>query len=135
VILAGATGGVYSNTVTGNVFTGNGHAGFDVHAHAPGMNLTGNVVTANRIGVNNLRTSEGDTQTTGVYLGDASPLAITVEGNTISGDHFGIFTAGGPVTVHGADLLTVPAFPATRTDDPAQPPGHRSFMQNQFQRS
>ena len=47
------------------------------------MNLTGNVVTGNRIGVNNLRTSEGDAQTTGVYLGDASPLVITVEGNTI----------------------------------------------------
>jgi nitrous oxidase accessory protein NosD len=103
VILAGATGGVYDNTVTGNVFDGNGHAGFDVHAHAPGMNLTGNVVTANRIGVNNLRTSEGDAETTGVYLGDASPLAITVEGNAISGDHYGIFTAGGPVTVHGAN--------------------------------
>ena len=103
VILAGATGGVFSNTVTGNVFDGNGHAGFDVHAHAPGMNLSGNVVTGNRIGVNNLRTSEGDPQTTGVYLGDASPLAITVEGNTISGDYYGIFTAGGPVTVRGAD--------------------------------
>ena len=102
VILAGATGGVFGNTVTGNVFDGNGHAGFDVHAHAPGMNLSGNVVTGNRIGVNNLRTSEGDTQTTGVYLGDASPLAITVAGNTISGDHYGIFTAGGPVTVRGA---------------------------------
>jgi hypothetical protein len=102
VILAGATGGVFDNVVTGNVFDGNGHAGFDVHAHAPGMNLTGNVVTGNRIGVNNLRTSEGDAQTTGVYLGDASPLAITVEGNTISGDYYGIFTAGGPVTVRGA---------------------------------
>jgi nitrous oxidase accessory protein NosD len=102
VILAGATGGVFGNTVTGNVFDGNGHAGFDVHAHAPGMNLSGNVVTGNRIGVNNLRTSEGDSQTTGVYLGDASPLAITVEGNTISADYYGIFTAGGPVTVRGA---------------------------------
>ena len=102
VILAGATGGVFGNTVTGNVFDGNGHAGFDVHAHAPGMNLSGNVVTGNRIGVNNLRTSEGDSQTTGVYLGDASPLAITVEGNTISDDYYGIFSAGGPVTVRGA---------------------------------
>lgn len=90
------------NTVTGNVSDGNGHAGFDVHAHAPGMNLSGNVVTGNRIGVNNLRTSEGDSQTTGVYLGDASPLAITVEGNTISDDYYGIFSAGGPVTVRGA---------------------------------
>src|ERR1700761_7200271 len=102
VILAGATGGVFDNVVSGNVFDGNGHAGVDVHAHAPGMNLTGHVVTGNRIGVNNLRTSEGDAQTTGVYLGDASPLAITVEGNTISADYYGIFTAGGPVTVRGA---------------------------------
>ena len=38
-----------------------------------------------------------------MYLRDASPLAITVEGNTISDDFYGIFTAGGPVTVHGAD--------------------------------
>jgi nitrous oxidase accessory protein NosD len=120
VILAGATGGVYGNRVTGNVFNGNGHAGFDVHAHAPGLNFGGNVVTGNRIGVNNLRTSEGDDFSTGIYLGDASPLTITVKGNVISGDHFGIFTAGGPVTVRGehqnryqhvtADLGSSPSF-------------------------
>jgi len=120
VILAGATGGVFDNTVSGNTFDGNGHAGFDVHAHAPGMNLTGNVVTGNWIGENNLRGSEGDTDTTGVYLGDASPLTITVRGNVISDDHFGIFAAGGPVTVNGAqanvyegvttDLGTSPTF-------------------------
>lgn len=101
VILAGATGGVFDNTVTGNTFDGNGHAGFDVHAHAPGMNLSGNVVTGNRIGVNNLRTSEGDPDSTGIYLGDASPLTITVRGNQISGDHYGIFAAGGPITING----------------------------------
>jgi len=101
VILAGATGGVFDNTITGNTFDGNGHAGFDVHAHAPNMNLTGNVVTGNRIGVNNLRGSEGDTDTTGVYLGDASPLTITVRDNVIVGDHFGVFAAGGPITVNG----------------------------------
>ena len=102
VILAGATGGVFDNTISGNRFDGNGHAGFDVHAHAPGMNLTGNVVTSNWIGTNNLRGSEGDTDTTGVYLGDASPLTITVRGNVISGDHFGIFAAGGPITINSA---------------------------------
>jgi nitrous oxidase accessory protein NosD len=101
VILAGSTGGVYNNTVIGNTLDGNGHAGFDVHAHAPGLNFTGNSVIGNRIGVNNLRTSQGDALTTGVYLGDASPLAITVRGNVISADNFGIFTAGGPVTVQG----------------------------------
>jgi hypothetical protein len=101
ILAAAALGGVYDNLVAGNTFDGNGHAGFDVHAHAPGLNFSGNVVTGNRIGDNNLRTSEGDPDTTGVYLGDASPLTITVTGNVISGDHFGIFTAGGPVTVRG----------------------------------
>jgi len=102
VILAGSTGGVFDNTISGNTFDGNGHAGFDVHAHAPGMNLTGNVVTGNWIGDNNLRGSEGDSDTTGVYLGDASPLTITVRGNVISGDYFGLFAAGGPITINGA---------------------------------
>jgi hypothetical protein len=101
VILAGATGGVFDNTISGNTFDGNGHAGFDVHAHAPGMNLSGNVVTGNVIGQNNLRGSEGDNDTTGVYLGDASPLSITVRGNVISDNHFGMFAAGGPVTISG----------------------------------
>lgn len=100
VILAGASGGVFGNTIRGNTFDGNGHAGFDVHAHAPNMNLSGNVVIDNWIGVNNLRGSEGDTDTTAVYLGDASPLTITVRDNTIKGDHFGIFAAGGPVTIN-----------------------------------
>ncbi|MCL2393974.1 MAG: right-handed parallel beta-helix repeat-containing protein [Acidimicrobiaceae bacterium] len=94
-------GGVYDNTITGNSFSGNGHAGVDVHAHAPGLNFSGNVVTFNRIGTNNLRTYVNDTPTTGVYLGDASPLAITVQGNVISDDTYGIFTAG-TVTVTGA---------------------------------
>ena len=120
VILAGSTGGIFDNTISGNTFDGNGHAGFDVHAHAPGMNLTGNVVTGNLIGDNNLRGSQGDTDSTGVYLGDASPLTITVSGNVIHDDHFGVFTAGGPVTVNGvhqnvyfgvtADQGTTPAF-------------------------
>jgi nitrous oxidase accessory protein NosD len=102
ILAAPAAGGVYDNFIAGNTFDGNGHAGFDVHAHAPGLDFSGNVVTGNRIGVNNLRTSEGDPDTTGVYLGDASALTITVTGNVISGDHFGIFAAGGPVTVRGA---------------------------------
>ena len=101
ILAAPAAGGVYDNLIAGNTFDGNGHAGFDVHAHSPELNFSGNVVTGNRIGVNNLRTSEGDPDTTGVYLGDASPLTITVAGNVISGDHVGVFAAGGPVTVRG----------------------------------
>jgi hypothetical protein len=94
-------GGVYNNLITGNSFSGNGHAGVDVHAHAPNLNFSGNVVTFNRIGTNNLRTYVNGLPTTGVYLGDASPLTITVTGNVIDNDQYGIFTAG-TVKVTGA---------------------------------
>jgi hypothetical protein len=111
------------------------------------MNLTGNVVTGNRIGVNDLRTSEGDTPATVCTWATPAPLAITAEGNTISGDYYGIFRRGrpghrarrGPEPLAGRDqpvrqltylLLTALALPATPYRDPAQPPGHRSFMEN-----
>lgn len=100
IIMAGSGGGVYNNLVADNTFDGNGHAGVVVHAHAPGMNMSGNTVVRNRIGVNNARGDTSDPYTTGVYLGDASPLTITVAGNAITGDYYGIFTAG-PVTVTG----------------------------------
>jgi hypothetical protein len=100
VILAGIAGGIFDNTIAGNTFNGNGHAGVDVHAHVPGMNMTGNVITGNWIGVNNLRGSENDPDTTGIYLGDASPMTITVRDNFVSGDYYGVFESGGPITVN-----------------------------------
>jgi hypothetical protein len=105
IILADPTpaGGVYRNLIAGNSFTGNGHAGVAIHAHAPGTNFSGNVVTGNWIGRNNQRTDSHDLHTTGIYLADASPLTITVTGNTIDSDYYGIFTAG-KVTVKGAKL-------------------------------
>jgi parallel beta-helix repeat protein len=90
----GSQGGVYNNLVTGNSFSGNGHAGVAVHAHAPGLNFSGNVITKNWIGRNNLRTDSHDLKTTGIYLADASPLTITVIGNTMRDNFYGIFTAG-----------------------------------------
>jgi nitrous oxidase accessory protein NosD len=94
---------VPNSIVTGNVillnkFSGNGHAGVVVHAHAPGADFSGNVISKNLIGTNNVRTDENDTQTTGIYLGSLTPQTITVTGNQIHDDYYGIFTAG-PVTV------------------------------------
>jgi nitrous oxidase accessory protein NosD len=100
IILAGSAGGVYDNWITWNTFDGNGHAGAVLHAHVPGLNFGGNVLAWNKIGVNNLRTDYADNDTTGIYLGDASPLTVTVIGNVIQGDYYGIFTAGS-VTVTG----------------------------------
>jgi parallel beta-helix repeat protein len=97
-------GAVYGNTVTGNTISGNGHSGVTLHSHAPGQYLNGNVVTGNRIETNNLNGDMDfgvqDPQTTGVFVGTVAPVSITVRGNVISGDHFGVFTTG-PVTATG----------------------------------
>jgi parallel beta-helix repeat protein len=102
VILASPVpGGVVSgNTVTLNRLSGNGHAGVVVHGHAPNQDFGGNVISYNAIGTNNLRTDENDPETTGIYLGSLTPQTITVTGNLISRDYYGIFTSG-PVTVAG----------------------------------
>ena len=89
---------VTGNLITENKFSGNGHAGVVVHAHVPGADFSGNVISKNLIGTNNVRTDENDTQTTGIYLGSASPQTIKVTGNQIHDDYYGIFVSG-PVTV------------------------------------
>ena len=102
VILASPVpnGIVTGNLITENKFSGNGHAGVVIHAHAPGDNFSGNVISKNLIGTNNVRTDENDTQTTGIYLGSLTPQTITLSGNQIHDDYYGIFTSG-PVTVTG----------------------------------
>jgi parallel beta-helix repeat protein len=100
VILASPTPNavVTGNLISRNKFSGNGHAGVVVHAHAPGQDFSGNVISKNLIGTNNVRTDENDTQTTGIYLGSLAPQTITVSGNQIHNDYYGIFVSG-PVTV------------------------------------
>jgi parallel beta-helix repeat protein len=100
IILAGGSGGVYNNVVSRNFFTGNGHGGVALHAHAPGLNFSGNQILSNTIGPNNVRTDFADLKTTGIYLGDVSKLSIKISGNTFRNSYYGIFTAG-PVTVNG----------------------------------
>ena len=103
VMATGLPGGaVYDNTVEGNTISGNGMSGVTVHSHTPGQYLNGNVITGNVITVNNLDgdfdfAPHVDTQTTGVLVATVTPLSITITGNEIAGDHFGIWTTG-PVT-------------------------------------
>ena len=102
ILAGGAKAAVHDNAITHNVFIGNGHGGVALHAHAPGSNFSGNKILYNWIGKNNLRTDYKDLKATGVYLGDVSPLTITVARNFIYDNAYGIFKAG-PVTVLGVN--------------------------------
>jgi nitrous oxidase accessory protein NosD len=82
------------NLIAGNRASGNGHAGFELHAHQTGDDISGNRVVGNVFGRNNLLGDADDPATTGVYLGSQSPLTITVSGNRIADDRIGIFAAG-----------------------------------------
>ncbi|MFG2356997.1 NosD domain-containing protein [Streptomyces sp. NPDC048521] len=104
LVSAVAGGAVYDNSVEGNVLSGNGLAGVVVHADTTGQDLNGNTVRGNQIATNNVKGDEGMPsveQTAGVVVRAAGSLAVTVTGNTIANDHFGLWTAG-PVTVSGA---------------------------------
>jgi parallel beta-helix repeat protein len=98
-------GAVYDNTIQGNSINGNGMSGVSVHSHVPGQFLNGNVITHNMIGTNNVVGDSSfaphvDKQTTGVLVGTVTPLSITVSGNVIAENHFGIWTTG-QVTAQG----------------------------------
>ncbi len=101
ILIAGANvGGVYNNLIQSNRTSGNGHGGVNVHIHAPGAQWTGNVIQDNVIGTNNVRDDAHDKKTTGIYLGSAVALNITVRNNVITHNADGVFTAG-PVKISG----------------------------------
>jgi len=81
---------------------GNGLGGVTLHAHAPGENLTGNTITANVIGTNNLDPDHDfgppfdDGQTTGVVIISASSITITITHNVIFNNAIGIYLAQVP---------------------------------------
>lgn len=76
-----------------------------MHNHVSGQYLNGNVVTRNIIGTNNLHGDSDslpdDPATTGVLVRAVDPLSITVEGNVIRDDTYGIWMTSN-VSVSGA---------------------------------
>jgi parallel beta-helix repeat protein len=109
--IPGSGGAVYDNLVQGNYLADNGLGGVTLHAHAPGENLNGNIVTGNVIGTNNLDPDADfgpqfvDSHTTGVIVVAASNVSITIARNIIFNNVNGIFlgqVGGATITVVGA---------------------------------
>ena len=91
----------YNNRVIGNTLLNNGEAGIAIHAHAPGQNVSGNVIVANRVSGNGVDPDSGSGHPTGIALFSAAvPVNVVVAGNRISNEFWGIFI-NGPFTVHG----------------------------------
>ena len=103
----GTGGSVYNNVVQGNHISGNGLGAVTLHSHAPGQNLSGNTITGNVIGTNNLAPDDDfgptyqDLSTTGVIVVAVSPVTITIARNLIVNDVDGVYLgdAGGPGTI------------------------------------
>jgi parallel beta-helix repeat protein len=99
-------GAVYNNVISGNDVAGNGLSGLTLHEHVAGEDLNGNAIIGNDFGTNNTKDEEpSDTQTTGVFIGSEDHLNITVLGNFIHDDYYGVYTASSNgVTVKGLAL-------------------------------
>jgi len=96
----------YDNVIEGNTIAGNGLAGVALHGHAPGAYVGGNQILNNLIGANNLDgdpdTTPADMATTGILVWSAAtPITVTISGNTIFGSWYGIWL-GHVVSAPGA---------------------------------
>jgi parallel beta-helix repeat protein len=99
----------YDNVIEDNAIAGNGLAGVTMHSHAAGAFIGGNQVLNNLIGPNNM---DGDTDVsptadkakTGILVWSAAtPITVTISGNTIFGDWYGIWmnsTVSAPGAAH-----------------------------------
>ena len=118
IILAGGPPGtgVYDNTVSDNTAEGNGLAGVTLHSHAPGQDLSGNVITHNILSNDGLHgypngapgdSDAGITHTVGIAVWSAvTPLSGTViAGNQISNDYYGIWTQHVPKIAKSANTF------------------------------
>ena len=97
IFAPGPATAAYNNVVDGNAMTGNGLAGVTLHAHAPGAIVNGNTIKNNLIGPNNLDGDSDlsptpDNSTTGIIVWSAAtPVTVTITGNTILGNWYGIW--------------------------------------------
>jgi nitrous oxidase accessory protein NosD len=98
VLVAAAGPGMasYENRIVDNHISGNGMPGVTIHSHTPNQDVSGNVITDNDIGRNNLNgdADAGDLQTTGILVFSAVvPTSETVSANDIDDNEMPIWTS------------------------------------------
>jgi nitrous oxidase accessory protein NosD len=105
---SGPGSAAYDNLIEGNEMSGNGLAGFTIHAHHPGgEDVNGNDVIDNVFGTNNVLGDGFDGppvmnfQTTGLAVFSVPPVSMTITGNQISNDAIGIWLS---TTVNASGL-------------------------------
>ncbi len=87
----------YGNVIENNAIAGNGQSGVTIHSHAPGAWVGDNVIRNNVIGTNNTVGDPDvaptkDMATTGILVWSAvTPIKVTISGNTIFGNWYGIW--------------------------------------------
>jgi len=87
----------YGNVIEDNAIAGNGLSGVTIHSHAPGAWVGDNVIRNNMIGTNNTAgdsdvSPTADAATTGILVWSAvTPIKVTISGNTIFGNWYGIW--------------------------------------------
>jgi parallel beta-helix repeat protein len=107
IFAPGSFTGSYDNTVLSNLIEGNGLAGISVHSHQANAYVNDNVFTDNTIGQNNVDLADGadppgpaDTETTGILVwSDATLYNVTIKGNTIFDDTYGVWYTPNTVSV------------------------------------
>jgi parallel beta-helix repeat protein len=102
---------VYRNTVSRNTITGNGLAGVQLNENTSGQHLADNLISDNIIGTNNLlhSTTAGDGSTVGIstfVAPGAGALTVTVTGNAISDNAYGIYTGAGTTLTQSGNTFT-----------------------------
>ena len=106
----------YNNRVIHNELAVNVEAGVEIHAPSESQNVSGNAIVNNTIFANGIDPISGSTQPTGIALFSAGvPVSVAVTDNHISGEFWGIFTAG-PITIHGLSSNHYAATVTNRTN-------------------
>jgi parallel beta-helix repeat protein len=122
ILLANPRAGmaVYHNTIRANTITNNGLAGVQLNANTTGQYLDGNIISNNTIGTNNLlhSTTAGNGSTVGIstfIATGASSVQVTVTGNKISANDYGIYSGAGTTLTQSGNTftdVTTPVFTA-----------------------